>query len=197
MVEVASVPRGTVQDFYLAEARFDELTHDADVLARVDLDFAGARARYGAILAEVRAIDVSAATGPLGVVLATAKRERAAALVASLARLLASEKAAFAEAEGMGEDACANATCGCARCTCGSACTCGVSMEKTCDPCVAFKKGAAANEGATPPPAPPSSDADVAGAAQALAAVSVAPLAPGGGDVPPPSPSGASNSPSE
>ena len=44
-MEVVSIPRATVQEFYLAEARFDELTREADVLARVDpVDFAGARA---------------------------------------------------------------------------------------------------------------------------------------------------------
>jgi hypothetical protein len=116
----------------MAEERFDERTHAADVLARVDGDIAGARERYVAILADVRAVNVDV-PGALSVALATAQRERApVALVANIAALLASEKAAFAP--------CPNAACGCAHCTCGTACTRGVSMVMTCDPCVCLNR---------------------------------------------------------
>eukprot|EP01049_Picozoa_sp_SAG25_P000628 SAG25_NODE_22_length_22323_cov_52.926874_13_plen_259_part_00 len=36
--------------------------------------------------------------------------------------------------------ACPNPKCLCKECTCGDGCTCGVSIEVTCDPCVAFKQ---------------------------------------------------------
>lgn len=35
---------------------------------------------------------------------------------------------------------CPNSKCKCEKCTCGDACTCGISMEVVCDPCIAFKK---------------------------------------------------------
>ena len=35
--------------------------------------------------------------------------------------------------------ACPNQLCKCPDCTCGDGCTCGVSVEVVCDPCVAFK----------------------------------------------------------
>jgi ubiquitin C-terminal hydrolase len=37
-------------------------------------------------------------------------------------------------------EACTNAKCKCSECTCGSGCSCGVSMDVVCDPCVDFKK---------------------------------------------------------
>eukprot|EP01050_Picozoa_sp_SAG11_P015754 SAG11_NODE_2079_length_3855_cov_1.533280_2_plen_113_part_00 len=35
--------------------------------------------------------------------------------------------------------ACPNPKCMCRECTCGEGCTCNVSQEVTCDPCIEFK----------------------------------------------------------
>ena len=40
---------------------------------------------------------------------------------------------------------CSNSLCKCPDCTCGSGCTCGVSLEVVCDPCTEFKAKAKAN----------------------------------------------------
>ena len=39
----------------------------------------------------------------------------------------------------VGITSCSNTACKCTDCECGEKCTCGVSMEVTCDPCREFK----------------------------------------------------------
>jgi hypothetical protein len=58
----------------------------------------------------------------------------------------AAAAAAVDSSSANGRELCPNTQCKCPDCTCGLGCTCGVSTEVVCDPCVDFKKAAAAHQ---------------------------------------------------
>mmetsp|Transcript_8183 Transcript_8183/g.16940 ORF Transcript_8183/g.16940 Transcript_8183/m.16940 type:complete len:134 (+) Transcript_8183:80-481(+) len=101
-------------------------------------DLPGAREVYQSVLTEVKALQYNGPGGSAEYAFDEGQAQRIEETQGKLAEVLAKEKEAFAAAEKM--EACANPKCGCSKCTCGPGCTCGVSMEKTCDPCVEFKK---------------------------------------------------------
>mmetsp|Transcript_28580 Transcript_28580/g.66219 ORF Transcript_28580/g.66219 Transcript_28580/m.66219 type:complete len:122 (+) Transcript_28580:117-482(+) len=52
--------------------------------------------------------------------------------------LLQKAKESYSKEKGL-EGVCSNPKCGCPQCECGPGCTCNISPQVVCDPCVEFK----------------------------------------------------------